>query len=100
VLLPPSSHLSGRVYEWEASSHPDDLVAADAPDWLLKLLSGPASRLRQAGPLPERLTEGMRSSALLSLAGFLRSRGSSQDAIDAALLAENKMKGQPPFGGD
>ena len=97
VLLPPSSHLSGRVYEWEASSHPDDLVAANPPDWLLKLLSGPGSRRRQAGPLPERLTDGVRNSSLLSLAGSMRSRGSSQDAIDAALLAENKTKGQPPL---
>ena len=95
VLLPPSSHLSGRVYEWEASSHPDDLVAANPPDWLLKLLSGPGSRRRQAGPLPERLTDGVRNSSLLSLAGSMRSRGSSQETIDAALLAENKTKGQP-----
>jgi hypothetical protein len=35
VVVPPSVHGSGVVYEWESSSHPDTTEIADAPKWLL-----------------------------------------------------------------
>src|SRR5215472_5481980 len=34
VVAPPSLHHSGNRYEWEASSHPDDVLLAPLPDWL------------------------------------------------------------------
>jgi hypothetical protein len=34
VVLPPSIHPSGRRYEWELSSHPDDIPLAPLPSWL------------------------------------------------------------------
>jgi hypothetical protein len=34
VVVPPSLHHSGNRYEWEASSHPDDVPSAPLPDWL------------------------------------------------------------------
>lgn len=39
ILLPPSNHISGRRYEWEVSSRPEDVSLADAPAWLLSLLT-------------------------------------------------------------
>lgn len=39
ILLPPSSHISGRRYEWEASSHPGEVPLADMPTWLLERLT-------------------------------------------------------------
>ena len=42
VLLPPSVHPSGRRYEWELSSQPDDTPIAPTPDWLLQAIR-PAS---------------------------------------------------------
>lgn len=38
VLLPPSVHPSGRRYEWELSSHLDEVPIAAMPDWLLDML--------------------------------------------------------------
>lgn len=38
VLLPPSVHPSGRRYEWELSSHPDDAPIAPMPQWLLAMI--------------------------------------------------------------
>ena len=35
VVLPGSSHQSGRRYEWEVSSHPDDVTLPALPDWHL-----------------------------------------------------------------
>src|SRR4030095_5950592 len=34
VVAPPSLHHSGNRYEWEASSHPDDVPLAPLPEWL------------------------------------------------------------------
>ena len=55
IVAPPSLHLSGRRYEWEASSHPDDVPLAPLPDWLRDL--GRAKRHAQAtgAPLPDVL---------------------------------------------
>jgi P4 family phage/plasmid primase-like protien len=33
VVAPPSRHASGRRYEWEVSSHPDDITVAPLPPW-------------------------------------------------------------------
>jgi hypothetical protein len=33
VVAPPSRHASGRRYEWEVSSHPDDVTIAPLPTW-------------------------------------------------------------------
>lgn len=39
VLAPPTIHPNGTPYIWEASSHPDDTDIADAPGWLIALLT-------------------------------------------------------------
>lgn len=39
VLAPPTIHPNGTPYMWEASSHPDDIDIADAPGWLIALLT-------------------------------------------------------------
>ena len=42
VLLPPSNHISGADYDWEAASDPDDgVTVAPMPAWLLKELTKP-----------------------------------------------------------
>jgi hypothetical protein len=38
VVAPPSQHVSGRTYEWDSFSHPDDTAIAPMPEWLLALL--------------------------------------------------------------
>ena len=39
VLAPPTIHPNGTAYRWETSSHPDDIAVADAPGWLIALLT-------------------------------------------------------------
>ena len=48
-MAPPSLHLSGRLYEWEAASHPDDVPLAPLPDWLRALGEAHASGSTAAG---------------------------------------------------
>lgn len=57
IVAPPTIHPSGNPYMWEHEHHPDDLAVADAPQWLLELLTadqttdGPiATRVPYNGP--------------------------------------------------
>lgn len=50
IIVPPSSHASGRRYEWELSCHPKDVALAPVPPWLLPLIADSPSPLT---PPPE-----------------------------------------------
>lgn len=52
---------------------------------------------RTAPPVPPTIIEGGRNATLTSLAGSMRRRGASADAILAALLQENAEKCDPPL---
>ncbi len=92
----PSLHLSGRRYAWDSEHHPDDITLADAPEWLLKLMETKPER-HVAKPVADYIPEGERNATLTSLAGSMRRRGMSQEAIGAALWAENQARCVPPL---
>jgi hypothetical protein len=97
VVIPPSVHSNGNHY---AYTKPDAAIVA-APDWLLALLTESAQVPRQVSPQPEEvIPEGKRNGKLTSLAGAMRHREMSQAAIEAALLAENRQRCQPPLPED
>jgi hypothetical protein len=56
-----------------------------------------SSTPKPADPIPERIHEGQRNSILTSLAGSMQRRGMTPAAIEAALLAENQAKCDPPL---
>jgi hypothetical protein len=70
VVAAPSQHKSGRPYEWESSSHPDDVEVAPLPAWLLALCQTRAPRTetadRPSGQLDD-LEVAELQSALLAL---------------------------------
>jgi putative DNA primase/helicase len=55
------------------------------------------TRAKAVPPIGERIPDGKRSNTLISLAGSMRKRNFSQEAIESALLAENTAKCVPPF---
>ncbi|MGB5047792.1 MAG: phage/plasmid primase, P4 family [Caldilineaceae bacterium] len=73
--------------------------------WLLCRLPRPALLQEEEAPasariapvLPDTIPDGKRNSTLTSLAGSMRRRGMSQNAIAAALLAENSARCVPPL---
>lgn len=99
VLGDGSSHISGRVYTWEAAHHPDEVPLAAAPAWLLAAASaptmtnGPAPRFS----VPETIPEGTRNATLFALARSLRVKGLSTRGILAALEEENAARCDPPM---
>ena len=95
VVAPPSVHPTGRRYTWA-----NDCPVAAMPSWLASKLSRPASQITSATDMGDRIPKGERNSTLASLAGTMRSRGMSQRAISAALLAHNEDFCDPPLGRD
>lgn len=51
IIAAPSSHVSGRRYEWELSRHPKDTPRAAVPDWLLeRIVDTPRPDRAPSGP--------------------------------------------------
>jgi hypothetical protein len=96
IVAHPTVHASGRRYEWELSSFPGAVPFASLPPkWLEALVR--ESLPREASPLPGRIREHTRNDTLTSLAGSMRRRGASEEAIYAALAAENALRCDPPL---
>jgi bifunctional DNA primase/polymerase-like protein/AAA domain-containing protein/primase-like protein len=96
VVGPPSEHISGRTYEWESSSHPEDTPIAQLPPWLLAMLTK-VSAEKSAIPALAKIPEGTRNTTLASLAGTMRRKGMTAKAIEAALVQENAQRCNPPL---
>lgn len=100
IVAPPSIHLSGGRYLWEASSRPERTPLAPPPAWLLQLLradpaSEPRPRLDTARILAG-VPEGERDSALFRLAAKLRAADVPQDLAEQLVL-QAAAHCRPPF---
>lgn len=100
VVAPPSIHPdTRRTYVWNSKVKP-----VHAPAWLTKVLQRPApsnaSGVGGVVQVPGAIPKGRRNATLTSLAGVMRRRGFSPEAIEAALLTENLAKCQPPLADD
>ena len=94
VVVPPSRNGAGG-WEWEASnpSEPAELPVA----WI-SLLVAPRHEEGPRRPEDTPIGEGQRNAHLTSLAGAMRRRGASADALRGALHAENEARCRPPLG--
>jgi hypothetical protein len=100
VVAPPSMHVSGRTYEWEASSHPDEVPLADMPGWLTNARhrEGPSERLSLRDTL-KGVPEGGRDDAIFRLAAWARGADLPKETAAAlAVLAARNCT--PPFPED
>ena len=103
IVVEPSLHASGRRYAFELSSLPGEVEMAVMPGWLLDLLVESGNEAQGGAeqapsqPAGEGIAEGKRNATLTSLAGSMRHRGMSEQAITAALLAENIARCDPPL---
>jgi len=97
VVAPPSRHASGNEYLWE--HRPDKAARAAMPDWLIKLISAPATApvAPQTTSARNPVPEGQRNDVLFRLACSLGTKGLTETAITAALQAENVERCQPPL---
>ncbi|MER9602793.1 phage/plasmid primase, P4 family [Mesorhizobium sp. M0243] len=98
VVGPSSVHPSGAVYGYVQDRALGDVNFADLPAWLLNLLIRAPSDSAMLSPDNQKVAQGTRNSHLMSLAGRLRNSGLSEEALLAALEAENQIKCEPPLG--
>ncbi len=80
VLGAGSRHYTGANYEWEMSSHPDDIPFADPPDWLLDLICGPEQGAEPTKAAPRAnifkgVSEGERNDRLAEAVRDWKDRG-------------------------
>jgi putative DNA primase/helicase len=99
IVAPPSLHRTCRRYGWDTERDPGRVALAEAPLWLLSIITNPATKPRSAHPLgtDELIEEGRRNAVLTSMAGSMRRRGFGESAIRAALVVENVAKCHPPL---
>lgn len=98
IVLPPSAHPNGSVYRWKTLAGPDDMPAADVPEWMTAV---PVPD--RTGPAPadgELIGEGGRNTYLTVLAGAMRKRGADEEAILAAIQSTNERRCDPPLADD
>lgn len=109
VLVPPSIHHTGWIYEW--ITPPTENNIAEAPDWLIEACRGLIREAEASSShlLPYKavdsalilsgVSEGSRDRTLFELASSLRRRNvRKEEAIELVLLAASRC--DPPFPPD
>ncbi len=97
IIAPKSAHPSGHFYEWDKQHLPSKVKIADAPEWLLHILIEDKQSQQLTNPSEGAYISGQRNNALTSLAGAMRRRNMSEEAIFLALNAENLNRCVPPL---
>lgn len=100
VVAPPSTHPSGRKYEWVIT--PEELPLPEAPYWMFEDGQDSRNLTRDAGPENERIfddliSEGNRNDTMARLAGILHWDRLPVSWCATALLAINDEHFDPPL---
>ncbi len=97
IVAPPSIHENGRRYEWEQG--PGDCELATINNTVIKFLYGPMSERKEKTGFeaPKQILSGERVSTMVRLIGSLKAKGLDDNAVMAAVKAENETKCIPPL---
>lgn len=97
VVAPPSIHPNGNAYEWEQDPMLYSLADADGVVFDFLLGAAPKGWNKKPFELPEQIPDGQRTNAMVKLVCSQQSKGLSDEAIRAAVRAENEAKCVPPL---
>jgi hypothetical protein len=103
VIGPGSNHISGKKYEWEASSNPDVIPIAPAPSWLLERLTTTQKttvQRKDSAYLPMTIPEGTRHDSLFREGIYYRHLWMSPDRVRFILQSLNSQRCVPPLEPD
>jgi hypothetical protein len=96
VVAAPSIHASGNAYQWDGVAGAKALLnLAEPPAWLLEYITAASRQESEAAPGSGKIRKGKRNDHLTSLGGTMRRRAMSREAIEAALLEENRLRCDP-----
>ena len=98
IVAPPSNHISGRQYMWK---HLDEAPLAEAPIWLIKILSEDKTYNTNGKPkatdlVLEGVPKGARDTTLFRYACRLRAQGLKREEAEILIL-QAAAKCKPPF---
>lgn len=93
VVAPPSLHASQQTYHWDG----DTTEICKLPDWLMQLIRNPIAKKIVPSMPTQGFPEGGRNSGLLSVAGFLKSKGMDAEGLQGALSSLNQALCKPPL---
>jgi len=102
IVVAPSIHPSGNAYQWDGLDGAKALLRiADPPAWFLECIAATRNGAGRGSPESatdsEKIPQGKRNDTLASLAGSMRKRRMTREAIEAALLQENQRRCDPPL---
>ena len=107
VVGPPSTHPSGRLYEWKQGAGPETKALAPLPHRLLKYVQGPRAVSTSARPVSEfrqvamhGIGEGQRNIWVTRLVGHLLRKGVDPFVALYLTTAWNQVHNQPPLPRD
>jgi putative DNA primase/helicase len=91
VVAPPSSHPSGRQWEWEIGFGPDEVPLAPMPEWMVTALQQPRGTGEAATDAEwvqrfSGVSGGQRNDTATKCAGYLAGQGLGPDLIAEILL--------------
>ena len=96
IVAPPSIHPNGNTYTWEHD--PVLFPLAEANGIVFDFLCpSDGSQERMSFALPDKIADGERTSAMVKLVCSQQAKGLSDEAIRAAVRAENEQKCIPPL---
>lgn len=92
-VIGPGSKTAAGCYTWDGSTD-----IAPAPQWLIKLITDSTEHTKSTEVHDhDTIPDGRRNNTLCRLAGALRRDGLSVNALEAALLVENRRRCRPPL---
>lgn len=102
IVVAPSVHPSGAEYRWDGIQGVKSVLSlAESPGWLLREARARCNNGKgSAAPAPGKIPSGRRNATLARLAGVVRRKGSSVEAINAYLQAENRDRCTRPLPDD
>ena len=96
IVAPPSIHPNGNTYTWEHD--PVLFPLAEANGIVFDFLCpSDGSQEKMSFALPDKIVDGERTSAMVKLICSQQAKGLSDEAIRAAVRAENEQKCVPPL---
>lgn len=95
VVGASSKHPNGNIYEWVVK--PSQVELSEMPEWMIELLKENRPEPKESGGTSQEVIEGGRNDYLTKMAGAMRRKSFSEDAIFAALQIHNREKCSPPL---
>lgn len=99
IVAPPSIHPNGTQYAWERDPRKHEIAEADGNVMaFIEFVQGKKDdESNKALSVPGEIESGGRNNTLFKMACSLQSKGLSNSAILAAVMAENAEKCNPPL---